>query len=218
MLKDKNPLDGVIRYIATEGWNDALQARVLAHTTPTCEALGVDPASLPTLLEKDVYAMMITVVVEDLMTRPGADGRTLAEAYLKRHGWKQAGFVRRQIQSLGTSTFGMFVITEADPGVALTLRNLLDPEQTVAPLSRELSRVLPPGTPVGARLMQLDGTTMLGGGILPFEPDMLDEATATVGPEDADLAARVTNFWLLKTIEEQRAGGSATEAAPADEY
>ncbi len=53
---------------------------------------------------------------------------------------------------------------------------------------------------------------------LPFEPHMLEEATATVGPEDADLAARVTNFWLLKTIEEQRAGGSATEAAPADEY
>jgi hypothetical protein len=211
MARDKGPLDGVVRYITEGGFADELRARLEAHVRPTCEEMGVAIESLNEVLAPEVYAMMFTCVVEDLMSRPGADGRNVTEAYLKRHGCKQGNTVKKQLGALRDSKAGFYIITEVDPGVTVTLRNLLTPEEVISPLAREISKALPVGVPMGARVLTVDGHTSLSAGVLPFEEHMADEGIAALGADDGDLAARITNFWLKKTLEEQRNPPAATD-------
>jgi hypothetical protein len=223
MAKDKNPLDGVVRFIPTEGFQDALQALMLKHVTPALEAAGVTLENLPAILDQQVYAILVTCVVEDLMTREDADGRNVTDAYLKRHGWKQGSGVKRQLQALRESKARLYEITAVQPGIGMTLRDLLAPEMSQDVAAPGLASALPVGCPLGARILRVDGEATLTGGILPFEEGMGAEATeavrAAAGGSD-DLAPHITAFWLRKTLEEHAAErASPTPAtAPADDY
>ena len=219
MAKDKNPLDGVVRFITTEGFSDDLQALLLQHVTPALQSTGVALESLPGLLENQVYAMMFTCVVEDLMTREGADGRNVTDAYMKRHGWKQSGLVKRQLQALRNSHARLYEVAEVHPGVGLTLRDLLAPETTERVQAAGLAGVLPVGCPVGLRVLHVDGETGLSGGILPFDEGMSAEATEAVraaAGEDNNLAPHITAFWLRKTLEEKLSGTVKPVEEPSD--
>ena len=217
MAKDKNPLDGVVRFITSEGFNDELQALLLQHVQPALVATGVAFEHLPALLENQVYAMMVTCVVEDLMTREGADGRNVTDAYMKRHGWKQSGLVKRQLQALRHSKARLYEVTAVHPGQGLTLRDLLAPEQEQRVTAPGLAGVLPVGVPIGLRILQVDGEASLSGGLLPFEEGMAAEAAAAVQAAAGDsenIAPAITAFWLRKTIEEKR--GETAVAADTD--
>jgi hypothetical protein len=99
----------------------------------------------------------------------------------------------------------------------VTLRNLLREDEVVSPLAPTISKALPAGVPMGARVLTIDGHTSLGAGVLPFEAHMVDEGVAAVGADDDGLAARITNFWLKKTLEEQR-NPTAEVAEEASDY
>jgi hypothetical protein len=220
MAKDKNPLDGVVRFITTEGYGDELQALLLQHVTPALEATGVTLENLPAMLEQQVYAMMFTCVVEDLMTREGADGRNVTDAYMKRHGWKQSGLIKRQLQALRNSKARLYEVAEVHQGVGLTVRDLLAPDTTERVQAPGLAGVLPVGCPVGLRLLHVDGEAGLSGGILPFDEGMSAEAAEAVreaAGDDENLAPHITAFWLRKTLEE-KLSGTVKPAQEVSEY
>jgi hypothetical protein len=223
MAKDKNPLDGVVRFIPAEGFQEDLQALMLQHVTPALEATGVTLETLPATLDPQIYAILVTCVVEDLMTREGKDGRNVTDAYLKRHGWKQGSGVKRQLQALRESKARLYEITAVKPGIGLTLRDLLAPDISQDVSAPGLANALPVGCPLGVRILRVDGEAILSGGILPFEENMGAEATEAVraaAGDDENLAPHITAFWLRKTLEEQAAeAASPTPAkAPVDDY
>ena len=202
MARDKNLLDGVVKFIRTEGWVDELQQRLQAHTVPAVAERNLPEAELVRLLDQQVYAMMFTCVVEDLMSRTLPDGRNLTDAYLKRHGWKLGSTARRQLEAVRDSRMGLYEVDAVTPGVGLTLRNLLAEDEKIPVEAEALARALPVGCPLGARVLRADGKVSLTGGILPFEEGMSAEAAAAVA-EVEDRAAGITVFWLRKTLEEQ---------------
>jgi hypothetical protein len=220
MAKEKNLLDGVVRFIGTEGFSEAIQQRLLAHVEPACIAAGVKFEDLPRMLEQQVYALMFTCVVEDLMSRPAPDGRNLTDAYIKRHGWKLGGSARRQLKAVRDSRMGLYEITATVPGRSITLRDLVGGAPDVAVEAPGLANALPVGCPLGARVLRVDSTTTIAGGLLPFEEGMSAEAAeavrAAAGTDD-NLAEYITAFWLRKTLEENLgAAGGTAESAPAD--
>jgi hypothetical protein len=219
MAKDKNPLDGVVKFISTEGWNNDLAAVLTEHTGAACEKLGIDPAALVSMLDQQVYGMMFTCVVEDLMSRTGADGRNVTDVFVKRHGWKLGTTVKRQLEALRQSKSALYEIAAVSPGSGLSLKDLLAPETTVDVLSPGLAGALPVGCPIGMRIMTVDGKATPSGGILPFEQGMSEEAAAYVRQASAgsdNLAPHISAIWIIKTIEEQRAGGDSARTEDAE--
>lgn len=201
MAKDKNLLDGVVKFISAEGFVDALQERLLAHVQSTCTARNLAVGDLPRLLDQQVYALMFTCVVEDLMGRTLAEGRNLTDAYLKRHGWKLGALARRQLEAVRDSRIGLYEIDAVSVGVGLTLRDLLPPGEKVGVEAVALSRALPVGCALAARVLRVDGTVSLAGGLLPFDEGMSAEAAEAVAGA-ADRTEGITAFWL-----EENAGG-----------
>jgi hypothetical protein len=215
MARDKNLLDGVVKYIQTEGWVDALQERLRAHTLPAIEERGLAEAELLRLLDQQVYALMFTSVVEDLMSRTSADGRNVTDAYIKRHGWKLGSTARRQLEAVRDSRMELYEIDAVTPGVGMTLRNLAGDGEKIAVEAEALARALPVGCLLGARVLRADGKVTLTGGILPFDEGMSAEGASAVA-EAEDRAAGITIFWLRKTLEEQLGKIERPGALPLD--
>jgi hypothetical protein len=205
MAKDKNPLDGVVRFIANEGYGDDMQALMQEHVVPGLVNSGLAPEALPAKMNNQIYAMMVTCIVEDLMTRQGKDGRNVTDAYMKRHGWKQSGAFRRTLQAIRDSKFRLWEVIAVTPGVGLKLRDLLAPAVTVDVITPGLAGVLPVGCPVGLRVLELDGQRVPSGGVLPFDEGMSAEGAEAVKAAAGNvenIAPFITSFWLRKTLEE----------------
>jgi hypothetical protein len=210
----ESPFEAVVRYCERELRQQFAQ-RLVAHGAAAMRDAGLLPADLPERLGKDAYMMLFTVVVEDFTTRPDAPGGMLvADAYLKRHGWKLTPSARKLIQAVRNSVLGLYEVTGIKAGVGLELRDLLLDRPGFDVAQPGLAGVLPVGCLLGARVLQLDGATTLSGGVLPFEAG-LDEAavaairaTAELGDraitveELPELAPYISDFWLKRTLAE----------------
>ena len=216
MAKEKNLLDGVAKFVGTEGFAQALADRLRDHSEPPCKTMGVVFEQLPGMLDPQVYAIMFTCVLEDLMTRRLEDGRNLTDAYVKRHGWKLGSTAKRQLECVRDSQMGLYEITAVTQGVGITLQDLLSDAAPFEVIAPALSGALPAGCPLAARVLRLDGTATLTGGILPFETGMSAEAAEAV-KGSPDVAAAITGFWLLTTLQEQWGDTSPPENYADDE-
>jgi hypothetical protein len=212
-MKD-NPFEAFARYCDRE-----LQApfaqRMLAHSDTAMQGAALTPVDLAERLGKDAYMMLFTVVVEDFTTRPDAPGGVLvADAYLKRHGWKLAPSARKLIQAVRDSTLGLYEVTGLKPGVGLELRDLLLDRPGFDVAQPGLATALPVGCLLGARVLELEGMTTLSGGVLPFEEGLGAASVAAIRaagelgdraitPEELPgLAPHISNFWLKMTLAE----------------
>ncbi len=203
-MSAKSPLDGIVKYCETARAAQ-VAARLLAHTQAACDAAGISPAELANRLGRDVFAVVATCVIEDVMTLPAEpEGANATDAYVKRHGWKLTALARRQLQAVRGSAMGLYEIESVEPDVGVRARPLLPEGDPVFIEHPGLSRALPVGCLLGARVVQVDGVTSVTGGLLPIEAKFATEAVdALRAAEGADLAPAITNFWLLKTLQEE---------------
>ncbi len=205
-MSAKSPLDGIVRFCETERAAQ-VAARLLAHTQAACDAAGISPAELASRLGRDVFAVVATCVIEDVMTLPagpaGPEGANATDAYVKRHGWKLTALARRQLQAVRESAMGLYEIESLEADVGVRVRSLLVEGDPVFIEHPGLSRALPVGCVLGARVVQVDGVTTVTGGLLPIEAAFRAEAVEALrAAGGADLAPAITNFWLLKTLQE----------------
>jgi len=202
-MKQTNPLDGLVRYCDGD-WSAALGARLAAHTASACEGAGVDPAALPERLGREVYAILFTAVMEDLMTRSdGPDGQNLTDAYLKRHGWKLGRGVREHMAAVRDSRMALYEITATRPDESLELSDIVAGGEKIWLDHATLAHALTPGCLLGVRLVTRGGVQGITGTVLPFDDGKQDEAVATLRDvAAAELPAAISNFWLKKTFEE----------------
>ena len=204
-MKQQNPLDGLVRFCEGE-WAAALGDRLTAHTLPACEGAGLSPAMLPERLGREVYAILFTAIIEDLMTRTdGPDGQNLTDAYLKRHGWKLGRGARDHMTAVRNSKMALYEITATRPDESLQLRDIVADDDKIWLDHPTLAHALTPGCLLGIRIVTRAGVQGITGTVLPFDDGKQEEAAATlrdVAP--ADLAASISNFWLKKTFEEDQ--------------
>jgi hypothetical protein len=205
-MKQANPLDSLVRFCEGD-WSAALAARVAAHTAPACEAAGIVPAALPERLGRDIYTILFTAVIEDLMTRhDGPDGQNLTDAFLKRHGWKLGRAAREHMTAVRNSTMALYEITATRPDESLQLRDVVTDGEKIWLDHAALAHGLTPGCLLGARLVTRGGVLGITGTVLPFDDGKQEEAAATLREVPAaDLPAAISNFWLKKTFEEDQA-------------
>lgn len=213
MSKEKSPLDGVVKFAGTPEWQGKLSDVLREHTLPACEAVGISPESLPGRIEQDVYALLFTAVLEDLMSRKPEGAENLTDAFIKRHGWKLGGTIRRQLVALRDSTLVLFEVTSI-AGTTVNLRDVLSDGATRPLESPALAQALERGALIALRLLEVDGATIPSPGMLPFEAGLAEEAAAALA--QTPTAAGIASFWLRKVLEEAASDPHAAAPGAAD--
>ena len=125
----------------------------------------------------------------------GDGGPTPLEAYrrLKQHGLSAEK--QRVLEDFGKSTYGVFEVTESQPGQGVTLRDLADEKEYVVQ-ERRASTVLTP-------------ETLVLGRVIPSDDQHVLSAALSVWREDA----RTT---ILSAYDRTRANADSTYVSPVD--
>lgn len=112
-----------------------------------------------------------------------ADGTSLVDAYLKKHGGRRTSEERRWLKALQASWLSVWEVEAVEPGRNLTLRDLLSGERRTV-LERKGSEVLTMRDAVLARVVDHDGLSLVAG----FHASMLTPYSAAEVVERARTA------------------------------
>lgn len=140
---------------------------------------------------------------------------TIAQHYLANPASTTSAFQRRFINEVCSQPYSFFTVVDVDPGQALTLKDLLL-DRTIRVQERQASMTLSNGMIVFARIMALDGATIMVGcaptvipaffwsPLLDLRDDLFDPSEALTLDTllDHDLELRTVYYQIVSAVNE----------------
>lgn len=112
---------------------------------------------------------------EDLLTREfEPDGANIADAYLKRRGWKETPGSRAYIRALRKSLMSLYEVSEVTPGRSFLARDLIRGGEPILVSEKSATQMLKTWDRIAARIVPIGGKRILAGGLLPFTMEAAD--------------------------------------------
>ncbi len=183
-MPSSSSLSGLIKWLGRPGWAEAFEDVWWLHTGAACEAVGIDQDEIGDILGDGYAVTLWGCAFEDFLTRTlEPDGRNIVDEYLKRRGWKETATARRYMQALRGSVMSLYEVSDIVPGEALLARDLVRGGEPVRVSERTATRTLAPWERIGARIVVLNGTHIIAGGLLPFTQDASDEVIRALRTE-----------------------------------
>ncbi|MGO1076182.1 hypothetical protein [Inquilinus sp. CA228] len=173
-------ISGLIKWAQRDEWEGMWKDVFWDHIEAGCEAHDLEPDELSRIIGEQHFMNLWGCAFEDFLNRSRAsDGQTAVADYLKRRGWKEPVPVKRYMQALGASVMSLYEVSDIVPGESFLARDLIRGGEPVRVSERSASRMLQPWDRLGARVVEYNGKTVIGGGVLPFDAagaDRLQEA------------------------------------------
>jgi hypothetical protein len=167
-------ISGLIKWAQRDEWSETWKDVFWDHIEAGCELYDIEPDELPGVLGEQHFMNLWGWAFEDFLTRSrSSDGQTAVTDYLKPVP------VRRYMQALGASVMSLYEVSDIVPGESFLARDLIRGGEPVRVSERSASRMLQPWDRLGARVVEYNGKTVIGGGVLPFDAaaaDRLQEA------------------------------------------
>ncbi len=169
-------LAGLIKWLGRDEWREPFEDVLWLHVGPACEQADIEFEDIGDILGPHHATALWGCAFEDFLTRIlEPDGRNIVDDYLKRRGWKETAPSRRYMQALRGSVMSLYEVSGIVPGEAFLARDLVRGGEPVRVSERTASRSLAQWERIGARVVELDGKLILGGGLLPFTHEASEE-------------------------------------------
>lgn len=163
-------ISGLIKWAQRDEWAEVWEDVFWSHVGPACESFDLEADDLAGTVGEDHFLMLWWCTFEDFLASPRPSDRQMIVAdYLKRRGWKEAVPVKRYMQALGASVMSLYEVSDIVPGESFLARDLIRGGEPVRVSERSATRTLKPWDRIGARLVELGGKTVMGGGVLVFD-------------------------------------------------
>ena len=216
-MKRSHDLTGLMKFTTAPAWQDHLRDALGDHLGPAMEEFEFEPEELADIIGDHWASVLWGCAFEDLATRTvEADGRNLADDYLKRRGWNVAGPTKQYIRALRTSVMSLYEVSNIEPGTGFLARDLIRGGDPVRISERSASQTLRACDRIGARVVTVGGKQLLSGGVLSFTTEAADallaglrhaegkrstRAKLSIGDERLrELAPLISTTWLFDTI------------------
>ena len=167
-------LAGLIKWLGRDEWREPFEEVLWLHTGPACKQAGIEFEDIEDILGHHHSTTLWGCAFEDFLTRtlePDAsdqDGRNIVDDYLRRRGWKETGSNRRYMQALRGSVMSLYEVSGIVPGESFLARDLVRGGEPVQVTEHTATKSLVQWERLGARVVELDGKLIVGGGLLPF--------------------------------------------------
>ena len=215
-MKRSHDLTGLMKFTTAPAWQDHLRDALGDHLGPAMEEFEFEPEELADIIGDHWASVLWGCAFEDLATRTvEADGRNLADDYLKRRGWNVAGPTKQYIRALRTSVMSLYEVSNIEPGTGFLARDLIRGGDPVRISERSASQTLRAWDRIGARVVTVAGKQLLSGGVLSFTTEAADallaglrhaegkrstRAKLSIGDERLrELAPLISTTWLFES-------------------
>jgi len=175
-MPNSDSLSGLLKWLEREEWRGAFEEVLHQHMGPACETAGIEFDEIAGVLGDHHFMMLWACAFEDFLTRDSEPGRrNIVDDYLKRRGWKEPVANRRYLTALRTSTMSLYEVSEIVVGQSFLARDLLRGGEPLPISERTATKSLTTWDRIGARVIELNGKTMIAGGVLPFTHEASEE-------------------------------------------
>jgi hypothetical protein len=96
------------------------------------------------------------------------DGRNIVDDYLKRRGWKEPVISKRYMAALHASAMSLYEVSEIVAGQSFLARDLVRGGEPIRISERTATKSLTIWDRIAARVVELNGKSIIAGGVLPF--------------------------------------------------
>ena len=175
-MPNSDSLSGLFKWLGREEWRGTFEEVLHQHLGPACETAGIEFDEIAGVLGDHHFMMLWACAFEDFLTRDSEPGRrNIVDDYLKRRGWKEPVANRRYMAALHTSTMSLYEVSEIVVGQSFLARDLLRGGEPLRISERTATKSLTTWDRIGARVIELNGKTMIAGGVLPFTHEASEE-------------------------------------------
>ena len=204
-------LTGLFKWLRRPDWAEPFEEMLWLHMGATCEALDLEQDDIEDLLGAHYAMTLWGCAFEDFLTRAlEPDGRNIVDDYLKRRGWKETATARRYMQALRGSVMSLYEVSDIVPGEFFMARDLLRGGEPVRVTERTATRSLAQWERIGARVVSLNGTYVIAGGLLPFSQEASARVVQALKPK-----RRARRKTTLSTADERSSGIDGSSEGPA---
>jgi hypothetical protein len=167
---------GLMKWARREEWRGGFEATFALHSGPACARAGIAPDDLESLIGSGLFGNLWGCIFEDFVSREDADGRNVADDYLRRRGWKEAASDKAYLAGLRSSALSLYEVSDIVPGESCLMRDLIRGGEAIRVRERSGTRCFKPWDRIAARVVSVGSANVLGGGLLAFRQELCEEA------------------------------------------
>jgi hypothetical protein len=208
-MPSANSVAGLMKWVQREEWREAFSDLLDRHLGRACRSANIEPEDLASLIDDRDFGTLWGCAFEDFLSRDLDDGRNIVDDYLKRRGWKESASNRAYMAGLRSSVMSLYEVSEIVPGESFLARDLVRGGDPVRVSERSATKSLRQWDQIAARLIDISGKTVMGGGVLAFDRQLSEEVLAALSR--AQKTARKESIKFMKSV------GRKTDQAELDQ-
>ena len=167
-----NVFEGLAKWMTRGPWPEHFQDAIDDHMGVCCQLHDID--SFEELADK-IGAHWVTTLndmaLKDFLGRETEDGNAV-DLYLKRRGWRETGIARAYMEGIRGSVVSLYEVSDIRPGDSFLARDLILGGEPVRVRERTATKSMAPWEQFAMRIVEVRGSRILAGGLLPFKPDL----------------------------------------------
>ncbi len=180
-------IEGLIKWAMSVSWRDTFDDVILSHLVAANE-FDLDPEQLSDLLG-DRFMELHHCAFEDLVATTYEDDSNIVNDYIKRRGWKEGASTRAYMQAMRDSVMSLYEVSDVIPGVSFMARDLVQGGEPVLVTERTATQTMLTWDRMAARLVTVNGKTVMTGAALQFTPTAVERALSDIAAVRADFMA-----------------------------
>jgi hypothetical protein len=175
-------LSGLMKWLAKDPWRGAFLDVLDRHIGRVLDEYGISEFDeLGGLIGLDWAMTLWGCAFEDFLTMDVDGAGNIVGDYLKRRGWKESARNKAYMTGLRHSVMSLYEVSNIQPGRSFFARDLIRGGEPVLVSERTATQTLKPWDRLAMRIVDIRGTMILGGGLLPFEHESSEKLIAALG-------------------------------------
>jgi len=174
-MTKRHNLAGLTKWMERDPWHYHFLDVMAEHTAEACEEAGITVPAVADVLGQQAAMVVWGAAFEDFLTRPyGEDARTVVDDYLKRRGWKETPVNRCYMEAVRDSVMSLYEVSAIIPDESFLARDLIRGGDLLRISERSATTMLKPWDRIAARIVDVNGKTMMTGGTLVLDHETAD--------------------------------------------
>lgn len=204
-MTSSSSLSGLMKWLAKDPWRDAFLDMLDHHIAGALDDYDItDFDELGGLIGSDWAMTLWGCAFEDFLTQNVEGAGNIVDDYLKRRGWKESAGNKAYITGLRDSVMSLYEVSDIQPGRSFLARDLIHSGEPVRVSERTATNTLKPWDRLAMRIVDVRGTMIIGGGLLPFELESSAELITAIGnlenQKSTDISASIYELGVEKNV------------------
>lgn len=185
-------LSGLMKWLARDPWQGAFLNVLDRHLGRVLDDYDIsDFDELGGLIDPHWAMTLWGCAFEDFLTMEVEGAGNIVDDYLKRRGWKETASNREYISGLKDSMMNLYEVSDIQPGRSFLARDLICGGEPVRVNERTATKTLKPWDRLAMRIVDVRGTMVIGGGLLPLEHELSERVLAAISRIENQVSAKM---------------------------